>query len=237
MFNLRSYIILLSAVFLIIGGCGKNTQQNASNNNDTTNVQANNPGNAPNANAPASQAPRPQTRREKEITVPMSTQLLVTLTDSVQTNKNQSGDRFSGVVASPVVVDGKTVIPEGSHVELAITNLVKGGTLKTVPEISITVREISLSGGQNYSVSTDQISERGRSHTKREVGMIGGGAAAGGIIGGILGKGKGAAIGAATGAAAGTGVAAATGRQNLVYPSGQTLTFTLKQPVVINATQ
>jgi hypothetical protein len=83
-------------------------------------------------------------------------------------------------------------------------------------------------------VIVDTMSDKGRSHTARQVGMIGGGAAAGAVIGGILGKTKGAAIGAAVGAAAGTGAAAATGRQNLIYPAGETVSFTLQQPLTVS---
>ena len=167
------------------------------------------------------------------LTVPDSTQLVVTLTDTVQTNKNQIGDRFTGRVAMPVEAAGKTVIPQGAKVNLVITKLVKGGTLKTPPEIGFTVENITLPDGKSYNVATSHIYRKGRSHTDREVGMIGGGAAAGAIVGGIIGKGKGAAIGAVAGAAAGTGAAAATGRQNLEMVPGQLVTFTLMQPLTV----
>jgi outer membrane lipoprotein SlyB len=94
---------------------------------------------------------------------------------------------------------------------------------------------VTLPDGTVYDVQTDSFSSRGRSHTKREVGMIGGGAAAGAIIGALAGKGKGAVIGAVAGAAAGTGAAAATGRQDLIYKAGETITFTLKKPLYVNA--
>lgn len=170
---------------------------------------------------------------EVKLTVPGSTELVVVLDDSVQTNKNKVGDSFSGHVARSVEVTGKTAIPEGSKVDLVITKLVKSGTLKTPPEIAFTLRDITLQDGKRYSVSTSEIYEKGRSHTGREVGMIGGGAAAGAIIGGMVGKGKGAVIGGVAGAAAGTGLAAATGRQDLVYAPGQSVTFTLMQPLTV----
>ncbi|MGB8656325.1 MAG: hypothetical protein WCE90_00900 [Candidatus Zixiibacteriota bacterium] len=168
-----------------------------------------------------------------ELTVPNSTPLVVTLADTVQTNKNQIGDRFTGRVAMPVEAAGKTVIPQGAKVNLVITKLVKGGTLKTPPEIGFTVENITLSDGKSYNVATNQIYRKGRSHTDREVGMIGGGAAAGAIIGAIAGKGKGAAIGAA----AGTGAAALTGRENLKYVPGQSVTFILTQPLTVTVSQ
>lgn len=171
--------------------------------------------------------------KEVKLTVPSSTPLEITLSDNVQTNKNQTGDRFSGLVARSVEVEGRIVIPQGAKVDLVITKLVKGGTLKTPPEIAFTAKKIILPDGKTYTVVTNEIYHKGRSHTDREVGMIGGGAAAGAIVGGIIGKGKGAVIGAATGAAAGTGAAAATGRQNLEMVPGQLVTFTLMQPLTV----
>lgn len=171
--------------------------------------------------------------KEVKLTVPSSTPLEITLSNNVQTNKNQTGDHFSGLIARSVQVEGRTVIPQGAKVDLVITKLVKGGTLKTPPEIAFIAKEIILPDGKTYAVVTNEIYQKGRSHTNREVGMIGGGAAAGAIVGGIIGQGKGAAIGAATGAAAGTGAAAATGRQNLELVPGQLVTFTLMQPLTV----
>ena len=253
--NANILIVLAMITILVIGGCGKKTQNTPQNENQSSQGMTSNPQettgvaqNIPPAQAeqkavipetPRHEKPRPERTKPVEVTltVPMSTPISVTLTDSIQTNVNQSGDHVSGVMANAVIVDGKTVIPAGANVDILVAKIVKGGTLKTPPEIAFQVDEVTLADGTQMQVSTDQISDKGRSHTKREVGMIGGGAAAGGVIGGLLGKGKGAAIGAAAGAVAGTGAAAATGRQNLVYPSGQTVNFTLNQPLTVTVSQ
>lgn len=166
-----------------------------------------------------------------KVTIPSGTPLKVTLNDSLQTNVNQEGDAVTGTLAEPVELEGKVLIPAGSTCNGVITKLVKGGTLKTSPEIAFIVTEITTPKGKTYEVAVDTVYKKGKAHTGREVGMIGGGTAAGAIIGGLLGKKKGALIGAAAGAAAGTGAAAATGRENVVYPAGLTLTFTLQKPV------
>ena len=212
---IRSWIvILLAAAFLLVaGGCSKDKQE------------------------ASKKAAIPAEPKEEKLTVPGSTQLFVTLSNTVQTNKNQTGDRFTGTLAQSVEVGGNTAFPAGSKVNMVITKLVKGGTLKTPPEIGFTVESITLPDGKSYNVSSSEIYQKGRSHTDREVGMIGGGAAAGAVIGGLTGKGKGAAIGAVAGAAAGTGVAAATGRQNLVYAPGQNVTFSLMQPLTITVSR
>jgi hypothetical protein len=208
---IRSMIatLLLGGILLVVSGCSKNKQEVSKK-------------------AEVSTAPK-----EVNLTVPDSTQLLVTLADTVQTNRNHMGDRFAGLLARSVEVTGKTAIPQGAKVNLVITKLVKGGTMKTRPEIAFTIEYITLPDGKSYDIVTNEIYKKGKSHTNREAGLIGGGAAASAIIGGIAGKGKGAAIGAAAGAAAGTGLAAATGRENLLFVPGQYVTFTLKQPLTV----
>ncbi len=211
---LRNIIPVAVGIMLVVSGCGKGTSD--------------------------PQNPDPKTEpiagsHEMSLTIPDGMPLRVTLSEMIQTNDNHVGDQFSGTVADPVVVNGETVIPEGTSVRMVITKLIKGGTLKTPPQIAFTIQDITLPSGDSYRVQASEISRSGRSHTDREVGMIGGGAAAGAIVGGLLGHGKGAAIGAVTGAAAGTGAAAATGRQNLVYSSGQTVTFRLRQPLNVVA--
>ncbi len=248
---IRSWIVILlmTGFLLAVGGCSKDKQEVAKK--ETPELAKKETQEAPDKNIPevpkqeTQVAPKKETQKapekaaipaepkEEKLTVPGSTQLFVTLSDTVQTNKNQTGDRFTGTLVRSVEVAGTTAIPAGVKVNLVITKLVKGGTLKTPPEIAFTVESITLPDGKSYNVTSSEFYQKGRSHTDREVGMIGGGAAAGAIIGGLTGKGKGAAIGAVAGAAAGTGVAAATGRQNLVYVPGQSVTFTLTQPLAV----
>jgi hypothetical protein len=186
------------------------------------------------ANEEPKPKPKPAAPKETHLTIPDSTQLFVSLVDSVQTNSNQIGDHFKGKLDSNVAISGKVALPAGSDVDLVITKLVKGGTLKTPPEIAFTVVSITTPSGTVHQMTTSEFYEEGRSHTRREVGMIGGGAAAGAVIGAIAGKStKAAAIGAAVGAAAGTGAAAATGRQNLVYGPGQSVAFTTSASVTV----
>jgi hypothetical protein len=248
---IRSWIvILLAAGFLLtVGGCSKDKQEVSKK--ETPEVAKNEIQEAPDKNI--TEAPKQETQvaskketqnapkkaaipaepKEEKLTIPGSTQLFVTLSDTVQTNKNQAGDRFTGTLAQSVEVGGNTAFPAGSKVNLVITKLIKGGTLKTPPEIAFTVESITSPEGKSYQVSSSGFYQKGKSHTDREVGLIGGGAAAGAVIGGLAKKGKGAAIGAVVGAAAGTGVAAATGRENLVFAPGKSVTFTLTQPLAV----
>jgi hypothetical protein len=226
---------------LIVAGCGKAKEEAQQITPADTSMQA------PSTQPAVTQTPKTEPARQEvaqkpkeppvpkvtKLTIPNGTELQVTLTDTIQTNTNQVGDIFGGTVAKPVVIDNKVAVPEGARVKCQITNLVKGGTLKTKPEIAFVITNIIMPDGQDYGVTADVVADTGRSHTNREAAMIGGGAAAGAVVGGILGKKKGAIIGAIAGAAAGTGAAAATGRENLIYPAGQTVSFTLQEPLVV----
>jgi uncharacterized membrane protein len=108
-----------------------------------------------------------------------------------------------------------------------VTKVVSSGRLKTPAELSLVLTSLTLKGGEQVSVSTNTWSMKGKSHAKRNVGMIGGGAGAGALIGGLTGGKKGAAIGAAVGAGAGTATAAATGKDEIVLAPETALSFKL----------
>lgn len=248
----RILAFIMAAAFLTFLGCGKGNQETADQTQPsdesfgktaatteqpatTTETKSTETKTTETKSEPVKRVEKKAPPKPKfvKVTIPSGTSLQVTLNDTLQTNKNQEGDNFTGTLDAPVEMEGKILIPAGSTCTGVITRLVKGGTLKKSPEIAFVVTEITTPKGKTYAVEVNTIYKKGKPHTGREVGMIGGGAAAGAIIGGILGKGKGAAIGAAAGAAAGTGAAAATGRENLVYPAGLTLTFNLQRPLTV----
>jgi len=85
------------------------------------------------------------------------------------------------------------------------------------------------------AITTDTWNEKGESHKKRNVEMIGGGTAGGGLIGALAGGKKGAGIGALVGAGGGTAVAAGTGKKEIRLASEAKLSFTLSSPVTLPA--
>jgi hypothetical protein len=174
------------------------------------------------ASEAAQAPPAPRT-----FTVRAGTAIHIRLSTEVNTGTTAPGSTFDGTLAEPLVANGVVVAPRGSLVGGRVTNVVSSGRLKRPAEISLMLTSITPSGGERTSVSTRTWSVSGKSHKRRDITMIGGGAGVGAAIGAIAGGGKGAAIGSMIGAAGGTAGAFATGKKEIDLPAETQLTFRL----------
>ncbi len=136
-------------------------------------------------------------------------------------------------VSEPVVIDGKTVIPQGAHAEGLVVDSRQSGRLMGRARLQLALQTVDVNG-QNYDVRTYSHPRIGRDHKKRNWAWIGGGAAGGAAIGAIAGGGTGALIGGPVGAAAGTTVALVTGKKDIKLRAETPLRFELAEPVTIN---
>ena len=168
---------------------------------------------------------------EGRVTAPAGTALSVRLSDPLDTGKTSEGASFEGTLAGPLVVHGLEVAPVGSGVTGKVTHVVSSGRLNRPAELALTLTSLTPKGGESVEIATNTWSAKGESHKKRNLEMIGGGGAAGALIGALAGGKKGAAIGGAVGAGGGTGVAAYTGKKEIVLPVETKLNFTFAQPV------
>lgn len=168
--------------------------------------------------------------------IPAGSRLSVRVTEKLSSETSRVGDRFHGTLAGPVVVNGRTLFPQGAEVTGQVVHVKSSGRLSSPGELTLALRTVR-SGGRTYNVSANPFAIKGESHTKSNVTKIGGTTALGAVLGGIFGGGKGAAIGAASGAAAGTGVAAATGKKPAVVESEAVLVWTVGAPPAAVAAQ
>jgi hypothetical protein len=169
----------------------------------------------------------------QKITVPAGTALAVRLEQGIDTGKTTEGTPFQATLAAPVVVDGVEVAPVHSKVSGKVTHAVSSGRLKRPAELGLELTSLTLADGKSIPISSNTWSMKGKSHKKRNVALIGGGAGVGAAIGAIAGGGKGALIGAAAGGGAGTATAFATGKDEIKLPVETKVNFKLASPIEV----
>jgi hypothetical protein len=159
------------------------------------------------------------------VTMPVNTAIAVTLIDSIDTDVHVTGSTFRATLTHPIVVNGHTLFAGGAQAKGILDKVVESGHLKTPAELNFSLTAIQDANGGWIDIGTNMIMETKGSHTNKEVAMIGGGAIVGGIIGKIVDRKGSTEIGAVAGAAAGTGLAVATGKQDIFYGAGTEVTF------------
>ena len=160
--------------------------------------------------------------------IPAGTPINVRIDQKLSSEVSRPGDVFTGTLAQPLSVNGAT-FPKGTVVRGQVIAAKKSGRLSDPGELELTLTSIG-SGSHTTNIASQTFLIKGESHTRSNVGKIGGSSAAGAIIGGIADGGKGAVIGAGVGAGAGTAVAAATGKKPAVVEPEAVLVFLSNGP-------
>jgi hypothetical protein len=169
------------------------------------------------------------------ITLPAGTAIPVRITQTLDSATTQTGDKFTGAIASDIIVDGMVVLPQGTpvtgHVDAAQdAKHYKGSALITISLTGITHK------GDHIEVATDSYTKQGEGRGKNTAEKVGGGAAVGAILGGILGGGRGAAIGAAAGGGVGAGANTVTKGQQVQIESETVVRFRLSDAIIVHVT-
>lgn len=167
-------------------------------------------------------------------TVPAGAQMWATLSDSLDSETAEVGDRFAAEVTSPVTDGSYVLIPSGSRLTGHLTDVrpTRGDSAAVIAIAfdSLQVRDETVP----IAATVTDVKLESRSEMKDEGKKIGIGAAAGAVIGAVVGKDvKGVLIGAAGGAAAGTAIALGTQSRYAVLPAGSEVTLSLDEPVEV----
>jgi hypothetical protein len=166
--------------------------------------------------------------RQRRIEVPAGTRILVRMTDSVDSAKQQSGFRFTASLETNLEVDNRIVAPNGSTVYGRLTDAQAAGRMSGGANLTLELTDLVINGTA-YPIMTSSFSVKSKGKGEKTTRRILGGTGLGAMIGGIAGGGAGAAIGAVSGAAVGTAASAAKEGQQVQIPRESLLEFRLAQ--------
>lgn len=180
---------------------------------------------APPRREPVNAAPAPPPPPAfRNVTLAAGTILPVRMTQTLDSATTQTGETFSGAIATDVLQDGLVVLSRGTGVAGRVIDAKDAGHFKGNSLLSIQLTSITRRG-QQIAVSTEPFNKEGAGRGKNTAVKTGVGAAAGAVLGGIFGGGKGAAIGAAAGGGTGAGINAVTRGQQVQIPSETVVRF------------
>ena len=171
---------------------------------------------------------------KQKITVPAGTRILIRMIDSIDTNQQKTGDRFTASLETNLQAEDVIVAPRGSTVHGRLVQASSAGKMSGSSQLTLELTDIVVNGTA-YPLLTSTYEFKGKGEGKKTAGKVLGGAGLGALIGGIAGGGAGAGIGALVGAAGGTAIAASKKGQQLQIPSESLLEFRLEQPASLPA--
>src|SRR5262245_13912133 len=165
-------------------------------------------------------------RAQQALTIPAGTVIPVVMIDSISSDYNQPGQVFRGSLGAPIVIDNRTVVPQGTPAHIRLVNVDSAGKLKGRSDLDLQLVRVG-----NYKVHSGVVRISGPSQGKKTGKDAAIGGAVGGGLGLLFGGGKGAAIGAGLGAGAGVGHRALKGPKPAIIGSESVINFRLASPV------
>ena len=228
--GIAAFTILAAALSATLAGCTNKTStapQAAPGAAVTASGQA--PGQAPSAAAQsAEQTPAP----EAPLTLPRGSRLELRLAETIDVKHVASGDRFTGSLVAPVVVENTVAVPAGSTATGEILVAHRRGMFKGRSVMALTLTRLEVNGTQ-YHIDTGTLARTKKGKGRRSAAFIGGGAGMGMLIGGVATGGVGLLVGGLAGGGAGALGAAFTGNRDLSIPAESVVTFRLQDPLTL----
>jgi hypothetical protein len=230
-----TFTILASALLFTLAGCSNKTSSVPTAQTPPAAAGANSataansaPGNPATNPAQAKPAPAPQ----PALVLPRGTRLEVRLNQTIDVKHTESGDRFSGVLAEPVVEGNTVAVPSGSPASGEVLVAHKRGHFKGKSVLALTLTRLEVNGAI-YRIDTSNLARTKKGKGKRSAAFIGGGAGMGMLIGGLATGGVGLLVGGLAGGGAGALGAAFTGNGDLSIPAESVVTFRLQDALTL----
>jgi type IV secretion system protein VirB10 len=190
----------------------------------------------------------PQEKRNStEIVIPAHTAIPVALKNTINSRTAFVGQAIYCETIYPITVGNRIVIPVGSYVKGAVTQVKRPGRVKGKAEMGLRFESLTLPNGttrwlratlSSYAGNTDQGFRReegrieGEGSKGDDAGKIGTTATQGAIIGAVTGRsGKGAGIGAIGGGVGGLILVLATRGKEIVLLPGTNFELELSTPL------
>jgi hypothetical protein len=169
-----------------------------------------------------------------QITIPVGTLFKVQLNQSIRASIHRNGQSFFATLKEPIMLGGKTLIPEGIPLLGVISRSVESGHFSGMALIELQLVRIIMPNETTYLLTTEPFQKTGRAHLLRNIGLIGGGAILGAGAGILFGQISGALVGMGLGAGTGAVFAYVTGKEDLFLKAGTELLFKLSRPITIS---
>jgi hypothetical protein len=170
----------------------------------------------------------------REVTIPAGTQLAIVLDTPVGSATSRVEQAVHAHLSRPIVVQGQTVVAEGSGVSGVVTDATRSGKVKGRAHLAVRFNTLTPRGDdERYSIQTSAVGRTAAATKKRDAMEIGIPAAGGAVVGGLIGGKKGAVIGGAAAGGAGTAVVLNQRGKEVNLGKGAPLTLRLAAPVTI----
>jgi hypothetical protein len=153
----------------------------------------------------------------KTISVPAGTRVLVRMVDSVDSTRQNTGDRFIATLESNLQVGDVVLARRGTTVYGQVVSASSAGRFAGSSHLTLELTDI-LIHDTLYPLQSSTYGIDGGGEGKNTARDVIGGAGLGALIGGLAGGGKGAGIGVLAGAAGGTALAASKKGEQVLIP-------------------
>jgi hypothetical protein len=176
----------------------------------------------------------PVVRRVVRHVIPAGTVLRLRVDRSFGSDISRVEDPVAATLARPIVVDGRTVLREGSLASGYVSQAVRPGKVKGRGRVAVRFTRITPAGhGSHYSMQTRPWVGIAPATKKKDALTIGLPAAGGAIVGGAVAGKKGAGIGALAGGGAGTAAVLTTRGKDVRVGRGAVLAIRLTAPLTV----
>jgi hypothetical protein len=182
--------------------------------------------------------------------IPKGSHVLLRMVNSVNTRTAQEGDYVYLRTASPIMAEGRILVPTDSYVQGVVSHSKQSGRVKGRAELSIKLETLTLHSGTVYRIaprlaSVDSGDEAQRVDSRendikqagtkeQDASQIAILAGSGGAIGGLADRSwKGAGIGAGVGSGVGLATVLLTRGKQVQLRQGSTLDVVFDRPVTL----